>query len=583
VVAVSQSGTTTDTNRTVDVVRQRGAAVVAIVNRRNSDLVFKSDGVIYTSDGRDVEMSVASTKAFYSQVAAGQILALTLAELLGLAGAADLEREVDALAEVPGLLRGLFERREEIGAVAAGLAPRHRYWATVGNGPCKVAAREIRIKLSELCYKSIPVDITEDKKHIDLSTEPLVILCAAGLEEGLVWVVVMEGAIFKGLRATSVVITDAPRSRFAPYAAAVIEVPLARGGLSFVPVTMAGHLWGYYAARAIDEGAQLLRRIRALLVEWIALFDGQPGFGDGSAREDALREALVPLVGEYVEQLMTGRLDGGLVPSGGARLQVLLERLASGYPIPVSPFSRAAFPFADQGELLREALSEVTRGVDALLRPIDAIKHQAKTVTVGISRLESALSEPFAGALARHGIPTEQVRRPHRLLLGRLAPLLTEVAGTTLYELGDLGPAGAPREGSTIRVAGRTGSSEGLPSRADGGALLEGSKWLVAKREIIHWGRGRRDDRPVLILPLFCEGRCRRLLLMHTLCRRDPELGALVAALASFEHRLDEIRAEVTERGEPWREELLAGGPLPELFSERVQTLVDRLLEAPRV
>ena len=44
----------------------------AIVNRRNSDLTDKADGVLYTSDGRDVEMSVASTKAFYAQVAAGR-------------------------------------------------------------------------------------------------------------------------------------------------------------------------------------------------------------------------------------------------------------------------------------------------------------------------------------------------------------------------------------------------------------------------------------------------------------------------------------------------------------------------------
>ena len=75
VVAISQSGTTTDTNTTVDLARARGAAVIAIVNRRNSDLVDRSDGVLYTSDGRDVEMSVASTKAFYAQVAAGFLLA----------------------------------------------------------------------------------------------------------------------------------------------------------------------------------------------------------------------------------------------------------------------------------------------------------------------------------------------------------------------------------------------------------------------------------------------------------------------------------------------------------------------------
>ena len=81
VVAISQSGTTTDTNRTVDIVRARGAVVLAIVNRRGSDLVDKSDGVLYTSDGRDVEMSVASTKAFYAQIAAGFLLAVAVGDL----------------------------------------------------------------------------------------------------------------------------------------------------------------------------------------------------------------------------------------------------------------------------------------------------------------------------------------------------------------------------------------------------------------------------------------------------------------------------------------------------------------------
>ncbi len=82
IIAISQSGTTTDTNRTVDLVRGRGALVIAIVNRRNSDLTDKADGVLYTSDGRDVEMSVASTKAFYAQVAAGFLLASAIAEIV---------------------------------------------------------------------------------------------------------------------------------------------------------------------------------------------------------------------------------------------------------------------------------------------------------------------------------------------------------------------------------------------------------------------------------------------------------------------------------------------------------------------
>ena len=137
VLAISQSGTTTDTNRTVDLVRARGAAVIGIVNRRQSDLVDKSDGVLYTSDGRDVEMSVASTKAFYAQIAAGFLLAFAIAAELGPNSAADGIVQHDvlvALRELPNAMREVLERRPAIALAAQRHALSRRSWAVVGNG-----------------------------------------------------------------------------------------------------------------------------------------------------------------------------------------------------------------------------------------------------------------------------------------------------------------------------------------------------------------------------------------------------------------------------------------------------------------
>ena len=116
VIAISQSGTTTDTNRTVDLVRGRGASVIAIVNRRGSDLTDKADGVLYTSDGRDVEMSVASTKAFYSQVAAGLLLAHAIADEVP----GGLRTDAEAQQELLRALRDLPARMEEALGVRAG-------------------------------------------------------------------------------------------------------------------------------------------------------------------------------------------------------------------------------------------------------------------------------------------------------------------------------------------------------------------------------------------------------------------------------------------------------------------------------
>ena len=77
-------------------------------------------------------------------------------------------------------MREVFARRPAIALAAQRHALSRRSWAVVGNGVNQIAAHELRIKLSELCYKAIACDVTEDKKHIDLSSEPMILVCAAG-------------------------------------------------------------------------------------------------------------------------------------------------------------------------------------------------------------------------------------------------------------------------------------------------------------------------------------------------------------------------------------------------------------------
>ena len=95
-----------------------------------ADLADKADGVLYTSDGRDVEMSVASTKAFYSQVAAGLLLAASISDEVG----GRVARPCSALRDLPDAMAEVIDRRPAIAEAAHGLAPAKRYWAVVGNG-----------------------------------------------------------------------------------------------------------------------------------------------------------------------------------------------------------------------------------------------------------------------------------------------------------------------------------------------------------------------------------------------------------------------------------------------------------------
>ena len=309
VVAISQSGTTTDTNRTVDLARSRGALVLAIVNRRQSDLVDKSDGVLYTSDGRDIEMSVASTKAWYAQVAAGFLLAYALAPELG----ADRRRRPRAIAH-ERLVALRDAARRDGGALGPPARDRRRSrsatrcraasWAVVGNGNNRVAALEVRIKLSELCYKSIACDVIEDKKHIDLSAEPMIIVCAAGLRGSNADDVAKELAIYRAHKAVPIAIVDDDEDR---YRAAVdtISVPRVHPDLAFVLCAMAGHLFGYEAALAIDASARPLREARGCIEPALAA----AGDDDPLA---SLAIALEPRVSQFFDTLRTGGYDGCL-------------------------------------------------------------------------------------------------------------------------------------------------------------------------------------------------------------------------------------------------------------------------------
>ena len=247
VIPITQSGTTTDTNRAVAMARERGAHIISIVNRRQSDITAKSHGVFYTSDGRDIEMSVASTKAFYAQIVAGQVLALFFAQLLGAYTDDDIAVALKHLESAPHLMDRIFERRDDIAASVKKTAGK-RFWAIVGSGPNKAAADEIRIKLSELCYKTISSDIVENKKHIDLSAEPLILVCAAGNPQAVVEDVIKDVAIFKAHKASVIVFADEGDHRFDQIADSVIAIPVAPPPLPVILNTMAGHLWGYYAA-----------------------------------------------------------------------------------------------------------------------------------------------------------------------------------------------------------------------------------------------------------------------------------------------------------------------------------------------
>ena len=150
VVAVSQSGETTDTLAAIQAAREFGAKVLAVTNTRGSLITREADAVVLTKAGP--EICVASTKAFACQVAVLDLLALELAGIRGVV-------TEEALREVGRGLRLAPEKVEEtiegLGSLieeAASVFEEARCTLFLGRGISYPVALEGALKLKEISY-----------------------------------------------------------------------------------------------------------------------------------------------------------------------------------------------------------------------------------------------------------------------------------------------------------------------------------------------------------------------------------------------------------------------------------------------
>ena len=591
VVAVSQSGTTTDTNRTVDLARARGAAVVAIVNRRGSDLTDRADGVLYTSDGRDVEMSVASTKAFYAQVAACALLAAAIAADIrpdDAATACAISDLLGALGKLPSALESVFASRDEIARIARRHVGAHRHWAVVGNGANRIASREIRIKLSEVCYHAVAEDGTEDKKHIDLSCEPLIWVCATGLVGSVADDAAKEVAIYRAHRATPIVVASAGTGRF-DAAAELLEVPAVHPAVDFLLATAAGHLYGYEAALTIDALADPLREMRATTESLLAAANSTESSLAAAGRADAslaaagrevdllavLAERLRAPANRFRDGVRAGSYDGHLRAGTAARLGAVLRYAAGIAPLEMyqADIGKVGLPSV----VIDDLTDALNLAIDELTRPVDTIKHQAKTVTVGISRAdETLLDSMLVAAALEAGAPRDRLSYAALRTLAALDPAVAEVTGWSRYRIeGDVGSASSPEV--TIWLTDRGGTALGIESRTVTNPQLRGSKHRAAYEREVTVARGS-DGRTVLHIPETKDGLTTGLTLLH--CRFVERLRApsMRSVLMGYRGRYGALADAVTETLPWFRDDLLGTLEVFDLLTRPVYVLAEHWL-----
>jgi glucosamine--fructose-6-phosphate aminotransferase (isomerizing) len=213
VVALSQSGESTDTNLVLERARQQGALTLAITNESRSTLVGIAEHVLLVNARR--EKSVAATKTYTGQMLSMYLLAYALG---GRVRIADLER-------VPGAVEGALALEEEIDA----LSSRYRFMrhaVVVGRGLNYSNAFEFALKLMETSYVVAERFSSADFLHGPIALVEPSFPVFAFAPPDRTWPSIGETLTkLKNLRAEIIAVTDPGNREVAGCATKIIRLP----------------------------------------------------------------------------------------------------------------------------------------------------------------------------------------------------------------------------------------------------------------------------------------------------------------------------------------------------------------------
>jgi glucosamine--fructose-6-phosphate aminotransferase (isomerizing) len=174
---VSQSGETADTLAATDIARAKKAKILSICNVIDSSIARKSDGVLYTHAGP--EISVASTKAFTTQLTALYLLAIALGRLNGKLKAPDARILLRDLMHLPTWVEKALESEGQVKELARELM-HSRDFLYLGRGINYPIALEGALKLKEISYIHAEGYPAGEMKHGPIAlideTMPVVVL-----------------------------------------------------------------------------------------------------------------------------------------------------------------------------------------------------------------------------------------------------------------------------------------------------------------------------------------------------------------------------------------------------------------------
>ena len=179
VIGITQSGETADTLAAMRLARERGAKVLALTNIMGSQATRDSDAVLYTRAG--LEIGVAATKTFLTQVAAMYLLGLWIAQQRGTMDDERLAELIAELKHLPHKIQETLDRVEERVISVAEAEHEGRFFLYLGRNIGLPICLEGALKMKEISYIPSDAYAAGEMKHgpIALLDESTPVVCVA--------------------------------------------------------------------------------------------------------------------------------------------------------------------------------------------------------------------------------------------------------------------------------------------------------------------------------------------------------------------------------------------------------------------
>ncbi len=249
-IFISQSGETADTLAALKLAKNAGCVTIGVVNVLGSAIARLTDAVLYTAAG--MEISVASTKAYTTQIVLLYLLVLYLAERI-YGEVPSIDEKIEALKHMESVVEDALKNEDTCRSLA-GLLKDQKDAYFIGRQIDYFASLEGALKLKEISYVHADSYYAGELKHGPIALiekDTVVVAIATQSDIALKTISNIQETVARGAQVILITKNGIEANAFEH----VLRIPDTSEELSLIPVAVILQMFAYYTA--LEKGCEV--------------------------------------------------------------------------------------------------------------------------------------------------------------------------------------------------------------------------------------------------------------------------------------------------------------------------------------